>query len=65
MPERGELTKETFLRMAEMVGLDTKDSEHMEILFPEVETLFGIMQRVDELDVSGEEPALIFHPAKE
>ena len=65
MAERGELTRETFLRMAELVGLDTKDSQHMDDLFPEVEALYGVLRRLDELDVSGEEPALIFPAGQE
>ena len=64
MPERGELTKERFLVMAQLVGLDPKDP-HMDDLFSEVQALFGVLRRLDELDVSDEEPALIFHAGQD
>ena len=59
MPQRPELTREAFLSMAEQAGFD-RDDPHLEELFPEVR---GLLQRVaylDELDLSGSEPATTF-----
>ncbi len=59
MATPGDLTREAFDRMAEAIGLDPRDS-HMERLFLDVRNLFTVLARLDEMDVEGEEPALIF-----
>lgn len=64
MATRRELTREAFDHMAEVVGLDPKDPR-MDQLFPEVRTMFKVLERLDGLDVAGEEPALTFRAGPE
>lgn len=64
MAARRNLTREAFDRMAEAVGLDPKDPR-LEQLFPEVRNLFTVLERLDALDVAGEEPALTFTAGRE
>ena len=61
---RPELSKEDFLRMAQMVGLDTKDP-HMEELYPYVKSVLKSLEPLDEIDVGDVEPYLVFIPPQE
>ncbi len=57
-------SRETFLRMAEMEGLDTKDP-HMEELYPFVQSVLQSIVPLDELDLTQVEPAMVFIPGQE
>ena len=56
MPERPDLTKEAFLVLAEQAGF-RRDDPHLDELFPEVQGLLRRVASLDEVDVSGLEPA--------
>ncbi len=59
MPQRPELTKEAFLSMAEQAGFD-RDDPHLEELFPDVQALYQRLAPLDDLDLTGLEPAPTF-----
>jgi hypothetical protein len=59
MVEKDVLTKETFHHMARVAGFDPQDP-HLDRLFPEVQALLAVLQRLREQDDSGEEPSVIF-----
>ena len=54
------LTKETFLRIAEVSGLDVSDDAHMEELYAYVQGLLPGLKSLDELDLADVEPAVVF-----
>ncbi len=64
MPEERYLSKETFLRMAELAGLDTK-APHMEELYPYVQNVLQGLAPLDDLPVANAEPAMVFIPGQE
>ena len=51
------LTKEIFFKMAEASGLDTKDP-HMEDLYSFVLGILPGLKKLEELDLTGIEPAI-------
>ena len=65
MPDHGSLTKEIFLRMAEAAGLDVSDESHMEELYTFLQAVLPGLKAVDELDLTGAEPAVTFTLTKE
>lgn len=60
-----ELSKEDFLQMAQVAGLDTNDTAHMEELLPFVRAALRGMRSIDELDLSEVEPEPIYLPGRE
>ncbi len=64
MTERSPMSKETFLCIAEAAGLDVNDS-HMEDLYGYVQSVLPGLEVIDELDLTGVEPASVFILAKE
>jgi hypothetical protein len=64
MAEKGEWSRERFLSMARAAGFDIQDP-HMEELYPYVQDLLPGLKSIEELDLTGIEPAVIFVPSKE
>ncbi|MEK7777000.1 MAG: hypothetical protein AAB303_00020 [Chloroflexota bacterium] len=64
MAKERRLSKETFLRIAELAGLDTK-TPHMEELYPFVQNVLQGIAPLDELDLTQVEPAMVFIPGQE
>jgi hypothetical protein len=64
MADGGGLSKEAFLRIAEEVGLDVNDP-HMEDLYPFVQRIVPNAKAIEELDLTGMEPAVVFVPPGE
>ena len=56
-----EMSKEAFLHMAELVGLTITDP-HLEDLYPVVRNTLKALEVLDELDVAGVQPDLLFSP---
>ncbi len=55
MAEKFWLSKEAFLKIAEVSGLDTTD-RHMEELYSFVQNMLPGLKDVEELDLTGMEP---------
>ncbi len=53
------LSKETFLRLAEAAGLDVT-SPHIEALYSYVRTVLRSLELLEEMDLTGVEPPMIF-----
>jgi len=64
MEERGRLSKETFLSMADASGLDTKDPS-IEDLYAYVLNVFPKFKVSEQIDLTNAEPMLVFIPSKE
>ena len=64
MADGGGLSKEAFLRIAEEVGLDVNDP-HMEDLYPFVQRIVANAKAIEELELTGMEPAVVFVPPGE
>ena len=64
MADEAALSKETFLVMAEALGLDV-NSPHMDDLYAYVKALLTSLKPMQELDLSGVEPATILTLTKE
>ena len=58
------MSKETFLRIAEVSGLDAKDP-HMDDLWAFLQGVFPAIKAVNEFQVGDAEPSVIFIPPKE
>lgn len=56
-PEGPELSKELFAAMAEQVGFDPADP-HLDDLYPEVLARFTMIRNIQQVDVSGVDPAV-------
>lgn len=59
-----ELDKESFIHMAKMHGLDPNDP-HLDEVYPWVKETLKAIERLDELDLAGVEPDLLFVPGEE
>ena len=59
------MSKEMFLRIAEVSGLDVKDEAHMEELYTYLQGVLPGLRKVDELDLTNVEPAMVYIPPKE
>ena len=55
--ESPELSKELFIAMAEQVGFDPADP-HLDALYPEVLARFTMIRNIQQVDVSGVDPAV-------
>ena len=64
MADQEALSKENFLVMAEASGLDVS-SPHMDDLYAYVKVLLTSLKPMQELDLSGVEPATILTLSKE
>ena len=64
MARRHELSKETFLQMAEAMGLDSK-APHMDDLYAHLQNILKGLAPLDELDLTDVEPDMIFIPTQE
>ncbi len=57
-----ELSKEAFLQMAVLQGLDTTDDAHMDVLYGHVQETMGTIAVLRKLDLGDTEPANTFSP---
>ncbi len=64
MAKERRLSRETFLRMAELAGLDSKDP-HMQELYYYVQNVLRGIAPLDELDLTNVEPIMVFAPSQE
>ncbi len=62
MAETPSLSKETFLQMAVLQGLDTTDDAHMDVLYGHVQEIMGTIAELRKLDLGDTEPANTFSP---
>ena len=62
MAEDGELSKETFLSIAEAAGLDVHDVAHMEELYAYIQGVLPGLKAIHGLDLAKIEPAMVFTP---
>ncbi len=56
------MSKEVFLRMAALQGVDTSDAARMEQLYEHVQDVMGAVAQVRKLDLGDTEPANVFSP---
>ena len=56
-----EITREQFLEMARVAGLDT-DSPHIEELFPIVRATLRGLGSINQLDLTNVEPEMVYMP---
>ena len=56
-----ELTLDTFRTLAADAGLDV-DDQHLADLYPSVLALRDVLNRLREVELEDEEPALVFRP---
>ncbi len=61
MAIKRELSKETFLYLAQQAGLDPTDP-HMEELYPYVVNVLASIESLAQIDVSSFEPEMAFAP---
>ena len=59
-----DLSKEDFLNMARMVGLDTSDTAHMDELYPFVRASLRSLVPLNDIDVSEAEPETVYLPER-
>ena len=57
-----DLSKEEFLQMARLAGLDHDDSQHMDNLFRYSQDVLRGLESINELDLTGVEPSGVYHP---
>ena len=65
MVSEKELSKEDFLLMAQAAGLDISDSRHMDELYPYLRAALAGLQSINDLDLTGVEPAGVYIPPEE
>ena len=63
MKDKPELSKETFLLMAEQLGLDTDDIVHMDEVYGHVKETMKVISALRELDLGETEPSNVFSPS--
>ena len=54
------LSKEAFLEMAALMGVDMSDREYLDLLYEDVKGVFRLVSILDEPDLSGIEQAPVF-----
>ena len=65
MAEQGEMSKETFLQVAESSGLDVTDTVHMDELYAVVKGVLPNVKHLRDMDLSDIEPATTYAPLTE
>ena len=64
MEDEEELSRGTFMQMAEAYGLDIHDP-HIDDLYAYVQSVLPGLKAIDELDLTDVEPATVYIPPKE
>ncbi len=64
MAEAGELSMETFLKMAALQGVDTSDPDHTAELYASVKDIMATVAELRRLDLGEMEPANVFSPGE-
>ena len=64
MAEAGELSMETFLKMAVLQGVDTSDPDHTAELYASVKDIMATVAELRRLDLGETEPANVFSPGE-
>lgn len=59
------LSKEAFLNLAEMYGLDSRDTRHLDEIYLSVNELLETTEFLDQLDLTGVPTDLLFQPGRE
>ena len=65
MPGETDLTYESFLALAEVAGLDTRDAAHMQQLYVVVKAVLPLRHEIEKLDLTNVEPQSAYLPRKE
>lgn len=65
MAEQGEMSKQTFLQVAESSGLDVTDTVHMDELYAVVKGVLPNVKHLRDMDLSDIEPATTYTPPTE
>jgi len=65
LAEQGEMSKETFLQVAESSGLDVTDTVHMDELYAVVKGVLPNVKHLRDMDLSDIEPATTYAPLTE
>lgn len=60
-----DLTKEEFLQMARLAGLDHGDSQHMDNLYRYSQDALRGLESINDLDLTGVEPSGVYQPPGE
>jgi hypothetical protein len=64
MAEAGELSMETFLKMAALQGVDTSDPDHTAELYASVKDIMATVAELRRLELGDIEPANVFSPGE-
>ena len=64
MAEAGELSMETFLKMASLQGVDTSDPDHTAELYASVKDIMATVAELRRLELGDIEPANVFSPGE-
>ena len=64
MTEAGELSMETFLKMAALQGVDTSDPDHTAELYASVKDIMATVAELRRLELGDIEPANVFSPGE-
>ena len=64
MAEAGELSMDTFLKMAALQGVDTSDPDHTAELYASVKDIMATVAELRRLDLGDIEPANVFSPGE-
>ena len=65
MATQDELSKDDFLQLAKVAGLDTSDTTHMEELFGYVQTTLQGLSSIKDMDLTDVEPEMVYLPGRE
>jgi Asp-tRNA(Asn)/Glu-tRNA(Gln) amidotransferase C subunit len=65
MPQGPKISKQDFLRLAALNGLDTSDEQHMDEVYKHYTEFMGVIEQLRQLDLGDVEPSNIFSPARE
>jgi hypothetical protein len=60
-----DLSKEEFLHMARLAGLDHGDAQHMDNLFRYLQDALCGLESINDLDLTSVEPSGVYQPAGE
>ncbi len=65
MPEGPKISKQDFLKLAALHGLDTSDEAHMDEVYKHYTEFMGVIDQLRKLDLGDVEPSNVFSPARE
>ena len=65
MPEGPKISKQDFLKLAALYGLDASDEAHMDEVYKHYAEFMDVIDQLRKLDFGDAEPSNIFSPARE